>query len=268
MKAYINYFKLRIITNLQYRSAAVAGVLTQLFFGFLYIMLYLAIYESNSEVNSPMSWNNLVSYMWLQQAFFAVTYPYLKDQELLNMISNGNLAYELIRPQNFYFKFYFKMLAQRASAIILKCPFIIVIGLLLPYPYKLSLPFSFNNFILFIVSLIFSCLLVTSLSLLVHILTMFTLESKGISNTYSVIAEVFMGSVIPLPFFPNWLLKIAHILPFRFIADFPYRIYSGSIQIFQGLELLMESFCWFIVILILGYLVSKYALRKAVIQGG
>ena len=40
MMAYLNYFKLRLITNLQYRSAALAGILTQLFFAGLYIMLY------------------------------------------------------------------------------------------------------------------------------------------------------------------------------------------------------------------------------------
>ena len=46
MRAYLNYFKLRIITNLQYRSAAIAGILTQLFFAGLFIMLYIALYES------------------------------------------------------------------------------------------------------------------------------------------------------------------------------------------------------------------------------
>ena len=44
MKSYLNFFKLRIITNLQYRAAALAGISTQLFFGFVYIMVYLALY--------------------------------------------------------------------------------------------------------------------------------------------------------------------------------------------------------------------------------
>ena len=82
MKAYLNYFKLRVITNLQYRTAAIAGILTQLFFGITYIMLYLAIYESNASVNAPMDLKSLITYVWLGQAFFAVIYPYLKDQEL------------------------------------------------------------------------------------------------------------------------------------------------------------------------------------------
>ena len=268
MKAYFNYFKLRIITNLQYRSAAIAGILTQLFFGFLFIMLYLAIYESNENVSAPMEYSSLVTYLWLQQAFFAVLFPYLKDQELLNMITNGNLAYELIRPQNFYFKFYFKMLAERVASVLLKCIPIFVIGLLLPYPYHLSLPVSINSFILFSLAMICSCLLVTSITLVMHILTMFTIESRRIMSTYSTIVEVFMGGVIPLPFFPNWLLKIANVLPFRYIADFPYRVYSGSISIIEGRGLLLGSIIWFIVFIIIGYLVSKLALKKAVIQGG
>lgn len=268
MRAYLNYFKLRVITNLQYRSAALAGIATQLFFGFLFIMLYLALYESNTGVNAPMDWNTLVSYLWLQQAFYAITYPYLKDNELLSMISNGNLAYELIRPQNFYLKFYVKMLAERIVATLLRCLPILIIGLLLPYPYKLSLPPTVGNFLMFISSLILSCLLVTSLSLIVHIITMFTIDSRGITSAYSMIAEVFMGLIIPIPFFPLWMKKIANILPFRFIGDFPYRAYSGSITILEGKTLLIGSFIWMIISIICGYLLSKYALKKAVIQGG
>ena len=38
MKSYLSYFKLKFITGLQYRSAALAGIFTQLFFGFIYIV--------------------------------------------------------------------------------------------------------------------------------------------------------------------------------------------------------------------------------------
>lgn len=268
MKAYLNYFKLRIITNLQYRSAALAGIATQLFFGFLYIMLYLAIYESNSKVSAPMDLKSLITYMWLQQAFFAITYPYLKDNELLKMIENGNLAYELVRPQDFYFKFYIKMLAERLTSTLLRCIPIIVIGLLLPYPYKLYLPPTFNNLLMFVGSIMLSCLLITALSLIIHIISMFTIDSRGIASAYSMIAEVFMGIVIPIPFFPLWMKKISDLLPFKYVGDFPYRIYSGNISLLEGKSLLLGSFIWMIISILFGYILSKYALKKAVIQGG
>ena len=267
MKSYLSYFKLRIITNLQYRASALAGIATQLFFGLVYIMMYLAFYESN-DTSSVMNWNQLVTYMWLQQAFFALTYPFMKDNDLLEMIKNGNLAYELVRPQNFYFKFYLKMIAERFVGTLLRFLPVLIIGLLLPSPYNLSLPYSLGNFIIFIISLVLACLLITSLSLIIHIVTMFTMESRGVITTYSTIAEVFMGTVIPIPFFPSWMIKISNCLPFRYIGDFPYRIYSNSITIPEGLNLLLGSFIWIIISIIIGMFVSKFALKKAVIQGG
>ena len=268
MKSYLNFFKLRIITNLQYRAAALAGISTQLFFGFVYIMVYLALYESNKGVTPPMNLSNIVSYLWLQQAFFALTYPYVKDHELLDMIKNGNLAYELIRPQNFYFKFFIKLISNRMVASFLRSIPILVIGFILPEPYKLSVPSSISSFIIFIIALLLACLLVTSLSMIMHLLTMYFLDSRGISSAYNVLTDLFMGGIVPLPFFPKFLQNIAYKLPFKYISDFPYRIYSGDISVSIGKTMLLGSFIWIIIIIVIGLILSKHALKKAVIQGG
>lgn len=268
MKSYLNYFKLRFITNLQYRAAAIAGILTQIFFGLVFIMVYLAFYKSNGASNYPMEWNELVTYMWLQQSFYALIYPFDRDQELLEMIKNGNLAYELIRPQNFFFKFYVKMLAKKIVNTMLRCIPVLTFAFLLPSPLKLSLPISVTHFILFLLSLITSCLLVSALIIVVHMITMFLIDSRGILSIYSVISEIFSGGNIPIPFFPNWLKTIAYILPFRYVCDVPFRLYSGNISTFEGINLLIQSLIWIIVILIIGQLITKFAFKKAVIQGG
>ena len=117
-------------------------------------------------------------------------------------------------------------------------------------------------------ALVISCLLVSVLTVIVHIFTMFTIDSKGIISIYSVISEVFSGATIPIPFFPEFLKKIAYILPFRYICDLPFRIYSGDIILSEGIELLSQAIIWIIVLIILGLLITKLALKKAVIQGG
>lgn len=266
MKSYLSYFKLRIITNLQYKIEALAGILTQIFFGLIFIMIYLAFYESKG--NTPMNWQELVNYIWLQQAFFALIYPFDREEELLSMIKNGNLAYELIRPQDFYFKWYIKMLAKRLVAILLRFIPLIILAISLKEPFHLSAPYSINNFIIFIVALILGLLLVTSINLLMHILTMFTLDEKGTMTTYNVIAQIFIGGTIPIPFFPTWLKQLAELLPFRFIGDFPFRVYSNSIPLEEGYTLIIGSIIWIIITILLGYLISRVSLRKAVIQGG
>ena len=268
MKSYLNYFKLRLITNLQYRAAALAGISTQLFFGLVFLMVYIALYESNTNTEVPMNLQSVITYLWLGQAFFALIYPYIKDEELLNMIRNGNLAYELVRPQSFYLKYYIKMVCERLAAVMLRCLPVLLVAFLLPKPYSMTFPNSFEAFILFLVSIIFSCLLVTSMSLIMHIITMFTLNADGIIGIYSMTAEVFMGLLVPIPFLPKFMIEIGNFLPFRFIGDFSYRVYSGDITIPEGRMMLIGSILWTILTIIIGYFLSKQALKKAVIQGG
>lgn len=266
MRSYFSYFKLRFITNLTYRLDAIAGICTQIFFGLIFIMVYVAFYESGG--NPPMPWQSLANYIWLQQAFYALIYPFERDEELLNAIRNGDLAYELIRPQDFYFKFYIKMISKKLVSVLLRFMPVIILAFILPYPFNMSLPNSFQNFILFVISIILAMFLITALNLLMHVLTMFTLDEKGTMITYSVVAEIFMGGTIPLPFFPKWLRTIANVLPFRFVGDFPFRIYSGSISITEGYTLLLGSLIWIIIMIFAGYKISKISLKKAVIQGG
>ena len=85
---------------------------------------------------------------------------------------------------------------------------ILLIGFLLPEPYKLSMPSSISSLIIFIIALLFACLLVTSLSMIMHLLTMYFLDARGVSSAYNVIADLFMGGIVPLPFFPKFLQNI------------------------------------------------------------
>ncbi len=268
MKAYLNYFKLRLITNLQYRSTAVAGILTQLFFAFVFISVYLAFYESNNTSNLPMSLSETISYMWLQQAFYALIYPYSKDKELLDMIKNGNISYELTKPIDLYNKYYIKTIASKTISTLLRFSPIIIIGLLLPFPYKLILPKSFQAFIIFLISLIIACLLISAMNTLVHIITFYTIDYKGVFNIYTSISDIFMGGIVPIPFLPKILIKIADFLPFKYISDSPFRIYSGNISISRGIENLLYSIIWTIIIIIIGKITTKKVLKKAVIMGG
>ena len=160
------------------------------------------------------------------------------------------------------------MLAKKLVATLLRFSPVIILGIILPYPFHLSAPISIESFIIFIVALFLALFLTTSLNLCIHILIMFTLDEKGTMTIYSVIAELFMGAIVPIPFFPLWLQKIAYLLPFRFIGDFPFRIYSGSISLNEGYNMLLSSFIWIIITIFVGHIISKCALEKAVIQGG
>ena len=69
-------------------------------------------------------------------------------------------------------------------------------------------------------------------------------------------------------FFPNFLKNIAYILPFRYIVDVPFRIYSGNISTNSAINPLLLGVVWLIIIVIFGYILSLKAIKKAIIQGG
>lgn len=268
MKTYLTLFRLRFINNIQYRTAALAGIFTQVFFGLVFIMVYLAFYNSNSLANAPMEWQQLVSHLWLNQGFYALTFIWVRDSALLEMIKDGNIAYELCRPINFYKKWYATMFGSRLSATLLRMPPLFIVAFLLPHPYKMGLPVSLEAFILFIIAIIISSLLVTALAMIYHLITFFTLDEKGPIAFLVVAGEIFSGGVVPIVFFPLFLQKIAHLLPFKYLIDVPFRIYTGNLSLSNAYPELIGGLIWVIAMIALGYAISSAATKRAAIQGG
>jgi len=267
MKSYLSYFKLKFKTGLQYRSAALAGIATQFFFGFVYVFVYVAFYESGGS-NLPMELGELISYVWLCQSLFSLINLWYKDKEILNMIKTGNIAYELCRPQDLYLMWASKILGERLSRVTLRFLPIILVAILLPTPYNLDLTISLPTLLIFIVSIILSSILMTVLVLLYHVICLFTLDEKGIVNIFMVTSDILSGLVIPIPFFPDYLKDISKILPFQYISDFPIRLYVGNISNYEGMIGIIIQIIWIIILIIIGRIITKKALKKAVIQGG
>lgn len=267
MTSYLSYFKLKYITGLQYRIAALAGLSTQFFFGFVYVSIYVAFYSSGGE-NLPMTLQEVINYIWLEQAFFALIYMIHRDKEILGKIKNGNISYELIRPQNLYFMWYFKIYGEKLSNVTLRFLPVLLVSLILPKPYGLVLSTNIYVTVLFLITLILSSFLVTAIILIYHIICMFTLDSKGVISIFMTTSDLLSGLVIPIPFFPKILQRVLDFLPFRYVSDFPFRLYSGNIDIsyaFQGISI---QIIWIIILVVLGNILMSKATKKAVIQGG
>lgn len=267
MKSYLAYLKLKYITGLQYRAAAYAGMATQFFFGFVYIAVYLAFYESGSG-SLPMPIDKLVSYVWLNQAFFALVFMWYKDKDIMNMIKNGDVAYELCRPQDVYFMWFSKIMGERVAAATLRFLPVLVISAILPSMYRLNLSISLGRLLLFLISFFLCVILMVAIVTFYHVLVLFTLDDKGVINMLMIIADIASGLALPIPFFPKLFQIICNVLPFRYISDFPFRFYVGNISINEGLVSIGVQIIWIIILVIGGRKLTQKALNKAVIQGG
>lgn len=267
MIAYYSLFKMRLKKGLQYRTAALAGVGTQFFWGFMYIMIFEAFYKSTSKAQ-PISLHQLIQVLWLQQSFLVFVMLWFKDNEIIDLITSGNIAYELCRPSDLYGFWYAKLIAQRLSSALLRCFPIILIAALLPSPYTFSPPSSFLVFILFLISLLLGLILVVSISMLIYISIFYTMSPTGSLLIFSVLGDFFSGLVIPIPFMPEALKKLTYVLPFRYTCDLPFRIYSGNIAFKEATLSILVQLCWICLIIFLGKSWMKKSLKKVIIQGG
>lgn len=267
MKAYLSVFKLRLINSLQYRVAALAGMATQFFWGFMFIMVYEAFY-SNITGTPPIAFRQLVSYVWLQQAFLVFVMLWFRDGEIFQLITSGNVAYELCRPCGLYGFWYVKLLAQRFSGAVLRCFPILFVAFLLPPAYRMAFPPDLTTLVLFLVTLLLGLFVLVSISMFIYISVFITMSPAGSMLMIGVIGEFLAGLIIPVPLMPLWLQRIVYVLPFRLTADLPFRVFSGHIPPDQAVRSIAVQFVWLVILVVLGNLALDRVLRRIVIQGG
>ena len=159
-------------------------------------------------------------------------------------------------------------MANKLAGTLLRFSPIILITIILPAHYMLRAPISLAAFILFLITLTLGTILTIGVAMLIYVIMFYTTSSKGLFNVYSVIAEFFAGSVVPIPFMPEWLQKICYILPFRLSIDLPFRIYTGNISINDGIISMIVQIVWLTIIVLAGNFLINNAAKKLVIQGG
>jgi len=267
MRPYFSLLRVRFLNNLQYRSVALGGLATQFFWGIMLVFIFSAFY-GDSNYSNGFSFGELVSYIWLQQAFLLFLMLYDWDTELFDMITTGGISYELCRPINLYQIWYVKLLSKRLAGGLLRFSPIIIIAFLLPYPYNLSLPYSLLSFFLFIITLLLGLLLLVSISILIYISVFKTMHPAGSMAIFGVTGEFFSGQTIPVPLMPEWLQNIVFFTPFRWTSDLPLRVYSGHVGTQEALIGITMQLLWIVILVTIGTLIMKRVTRLSIVQGG
>ena len=263
MSPYWAVVKARFRTLLQYRAAAIAGFGTQLFWGFMRVMIFEAFFLSSPHTQ-PMTYEQTVTYLWLIQALLLLL-PWRTDPEIRAMIRNGTVAYELARPADLYWLWFSRQIAKHTAPAILRAtPMFIIAGLFL----GLQPPASWASAGASLISLMGAVALASAISTLMLISLMWTISGEGMSRLLGTVAYVFSGSVIPQPFFPDWAQRVLDYLPFRGLMDTPFRLYIGHLRPEQFPLLFLHQVGWASALILLGRLLLARGMRRLVVQGG
>ena len=268
IKIYLSYFKIKFNNEIQYKIAAIAGVITQFAWGAMYIMLYSTFLKNGSSANMDVA--QISTYIWLQQACYMIYNTWSLEKEVLEGIQTGNVSMELIRPINIYEMWHSKTLARKLAMGMLRGIPLVILCLLLPLgQYKLMLPVNFIAFVLFFITFVLSIFLMMSYVMLMYATIMYTLGSNGVKIIFQLANEFFAGAIIPISFMPNMMQTILKFTPFYYMQNIPLNIYTGYYsnykEIFFGIIIQM---LWIVVLNILGRKLISRRVKKIVVQGG
>lgn len=262
------FFRIRFNEAIQYKMAAIAGVITQLAWGCMYIMLYSTFMENANSTG--MSIHQMSTYMWLQQAFIAMMNIWRIDDDIFEDIRSGNVSMHLVKPIDIYNMWYARIFGKKLAMTILRAVPIFLIAAL-PFWGDYSLMIQTNPIIisLSLISLILSVLLIMSYIMLMTSVVLITITEEGIRLLFQLTLEFFSGSAIPIDFMPQGFVNFIKLTPFYYMQNTSYNIYSGyysdlkTIIIGIGIQIL-----WIIILTLLGRKIVKNRLKKVVIQGG
>ncbi len=264
LSAYGAVLEARFRTLLQYRAAAAAGFATQLFWGLIRVAIFTAFYQSGSAAHQPMSLPEVIDYIWLTQAMLMLQ-PWGVDPDVRNMVRTGTVAYELLRPVDLYWLWFTRTVAQRTAPMLLRAvPMLLVAGLFLGLRPPASPAAALGSLLCTATAVALS----SAISTLVLLSLLWTVSGEGISRLMPAASMIFSGILLPLPLFPEWAQPVLQALPFRGLADLPFRVYIGHIPAQELIGVLLHQLLWTAALVWLGRRVLVRGLRAMVVQGG
>lgn len=266
-KVYFSMFRIRFNHNLQYRAVVLGAILKGFLWAMMEVLGYLAIYRVGGDA-LPMELSRTVSYVWAHESFIVLFSVVFGDGEIYSAIRSGEVVYDLARPVGLYGRWFSQSASNRLSFALVNCLPVLLLGALMPKPYGLTLPGSAGQMVLFLVSALLAFGVTVAMAMLMYVSLFYFISQRGIRIMARVVVSFFSGGVVPLPFFPATLRRVAELLPFGSMQNMPLQIFCGNIsgrEAFQGI--LLQVF-WLWAMVSLGRSAMRRATGKVVSFGG
>jgi ABC-2 type transport system permease protein len=260
---YLTAARLSFRRYVTYRSATVAGVVTNTAFGFIRAYILLAMWREKPHIGGYDA-ADAVTYVFLTQGLITPIGVFLGATELGPRVRTGEIAIDLYRPCDFQGWWLATDVGRALSALLLRTLPPVVIGTL---AFPTALPADPRRWTEFAVCCCLALLISFAIRYLVSLTAFWTLDERGGASLLLVVSMFFSGMIIPLVAMPGWLGATASALPWSGTLQVPIDVllgthasgFAGALE-FQAL--------WAFVLLAAGRAVTGAARRKTVVQGG
>jgi ABC-2 type transport system permease protein len=228
----------------------------------IFVAFWTAVYANTTTI-AGLNLQQTLNYVILAQLFF----PTVSDSAIYyfgNLLTNGQMGIELLRPVDFQLATYTRTMAFIFLALILQIP----IGIIGWFLYHYQLPTDIRIWIAFFITLILGTGLLFFFDWIISCLAFYTTEIWGLSVLRFGVTTFFSGSLIPLDMMPDWLRNLAAALPFSQALYVPVSLLSGITPLANMPRIWLTQIIYLVVLALISRWVFNVSVRKITIQGG
>ena len=264
MRLFWELSKLSFQRHLTYRAAAMAGLLTNLFFGLLRAAVLVGLYGAREEV-ANISIEAAITYTGLTQAIIAYL-TIFGWYDIMGSVYSGDVASDLLKPMR-YFTFWLAQDLGRALANLLLRGGVTIM-LMYALIFDITLPFNVGQALAFGAAMGLGLLVSFAWRFLVNLAAFWIPNATGVGRFAFGLSWVMSGFFMPLRFFPEWFVTLCHLTPFPAMINTIIEIYLGLLTGPALWQALLIQFLWFIALTAASHFILRAGVRRLVIQGG
>jgi ABC-2 type transport system permease protein len=264
------------ITTVKYGAISLANLQNQLayvwdvagrsamivFFMFIFTKLWTAVYESQSATEiAGLTLANTIWYFLIAEVM-ELGKP-RHDIRISEEVKDGSIAYTMVRPYN-YLGYHF---ANGLGEAGVRMGLVFLLGLPVVLYYAGLPTVDLRNIpaVLLVVALAF--LLDFFVFSIIGLLAFVTEDIFSFRLIYQKLVFILGGLMIPIDFLPDWLQRIARVLPFSLTTYAPAKLFV-AFDTAQFRQIVITQVAWLVIIGAILYRQYRWASRRLVVNGG
>ncbi|MGI8700667.1 MAG: ABC transporter permease [Nocardioidaceae bacterium] len=264
LRTYLKLVRAGFAKQAHYRLAMLAGLGTNLVFGFIRAAILFAAVTSAGGSLGGYTVGTISSYVWLSQGLLGAI-ELSGRAEVGDRVRTGDVAVDFIRPVDLQTWHLAEDMGRAAYTLIPRgLPSVLVgaltVGLVLP---RTPLPY-----LLGLVSVVAGVAISFYCRYAVNVLGFWLLDTRGVRTLYTVTSTFLAGLFVPVSLFPSWLHTVAYWTPFPSILQIPVNVLSGRDAGVDAAAALLMQGGWLIAVCLVGRALTNAGRRQLVLNGG
>ncbi|MDO8515328.1 MAG: ABC-2 family transporter protein [bacterium] len=249
MKKYWQIFVMAWGNLLEYRVNFLWWVLGSIITTLALMAFWTAILSSGLGVEKYSVYSLSIYYLIIGFTNSFISYS---GNEAANEIWNGNLSADIVRPYNFFIRYFLTSLPGRLVTLVL------IILVLIGINFHIGLV----NFFLWILCLFAGLFLYFFSYLMINGLAFWFRRVHGFAALFYNVGGLLSGFLIPIDLLPPSWANLAKYLPFQYLAYVPAKVLLGQYTYWQIVQHIVLAIIWALIFAIIARIIWKKGLKN------